>query len=101
MQLVQSAHAAFEAGRQELPPDIEGAEKPYIVVCETADEASLREAATMLDNCGIPYEMFTEDDLGGQATALCTLLLNDEQRSKLAHWKTWKKPAEKRAHEGV
>lgn len=92
MQLVQASHAAFEAGRQELPPDPEGAEKPYVVVCETADEASLREAATMLDNCGIQYEVFHEDDLGGQATALCTLLLNKEQRAKLAGWKTWRCP---------
>jgi len=87
MQLVQASHAAFEAGQKNGP---EGSEQPYIVLCETASEASLLEAATMLDNAGIPHVMFREADLGDQATAICTLPLTPEQRAYLASWKTWK-----------
>ncbi len=87
MQLVQSSHAAFEAGRM----DNTGVKEPYIAVCETATEATLLEAATMLEKHGIPHVVFTEEDLGGQATAICTLPLEAEQRARLANWKTWKK----------
>lgn len=90
MQLVQASHAAFEAGQKTGPEGPEGPEQPYIVLCETASEASLLEAAAMLDNAGIPHVIFTEEDLGGQATAICTLPLMPDQRASLASWKTWK-----------
>jgi hypothetical protein len=87
MQLVQASHAAFEAGQKAGPA---GTETPYIAVCQTATEATLLEEATMLEKHGIPHVVFTEEDLGGQATAICTLPLSETQRQQLSHWKTWK-----------
>lgn len=87
MQLVQASHAAFEAGQKAGPA---GDETPYIAVCQTATEATLLEEVAMLEKHGIPHVLFREADLGEQATALCTLLLNPEQRALLSSWKTWK-----------
>ena len=66
-QLVQAAHACHHAGSDfGAPPDT------YMVVLGVPDEQGVLKAAKMLDEVGISYHLFQEDDYPEGQNALCT-----------------------------
>lgn len=84
-QLVQSAHAAHEAGiRYGNPDDISS-----LVVCSVADEAELRRAAADCLSRGIGHFLFFEEDLGGQATAFATEPITGATRKAFKKFPLW------------
>lgn len=84
-QLVQSAHAAHEAGiRFGNPNDISS-----MVVCTVPDEAALRLAAATCSLRGIRQYLFLEDDFGDQATAFATEPISGEARRTFRKLPLW------------
>lgn len=69
-QLVQSVHAAYEAGIRFQPtPSL----TPHsTVVCQVASEKELLKVAHRLKSTNIKLYIFKEPDLNYQATALCS-----------------------------
>jgi len=85
-QLVQSCHAAYEAGlRLATPvPDTD-----YSVICSVNSEEDLREAHRGLLDQRIPTVLFTEADLDDQATALASAPVVGEQRKAFSEFRLW------------
>lgn len=85
-QLVQAAHAAYEAGLHGQPGD----DTKSLVLCACSNEGELEDAKVFLEQHGIPHVLFREPDIGNQATALATLPVNPTQRKRLSRWKLWR-----------
>jgi hypothetical protein len=59
------------------------------MVCfEIDSESKLLGAASYLDDCGIPYQMFHETDIN-QHTAICTQPLSGQARRHLRKFKMY------------
>lgn len=80
---VQAAHAAIEAARLFLPPELT---HPHLVLCRVATESDLLRAADRLDRAGIRFALFREPDRNNEATALATEPLCAERRDVLARY---------------
>ncbi len=82
--MVQTAHAAFDAG------SLSGPHKNIsLVLCQIDSEEDLKREKDRLDQLGIPYTAFYEPDLSNQLTAIATLPVTKQQRRKLNSWKLW------------
>lgn len=66
---VQACHAAIGGGQHLIPSDIP---HPHLVMLSVASEEELLQACVRLDQAGIRHYLFTEPDIGDQATALIT-----------------------------
>lgn len=84
-QLVQSIHAAYEAGIRFGDPN----RTASVVVCQVPDEEALLLALERLDRREIRSYMFHEPDIGGQATALATEPITGPRRKILARYPLW------------
>lgn len=75
-QLAQAMHAALDlalgGGSHKRVADLLAwnVTSNTLVVLEAPDEASLRQLAAEADRCDLDHALFTEPDLGGQATAV-------------------------------
>lgn len=84
-QLIQSVHAAHEAGiRFGNSKDTSS-----VVVCSVPDETSLRLAAVNCSRQGIRNYLFLEDDFGNQATAFATEPITGEARRTFRKFPLW------------
>lgn len=86
-QIVQAAHAAYEAG---TTSNIKSPTQQRLVLCTVADEACLFFACEKLERAGINFVLFREPDMGNRATALCTEALNDKRGRVLSSFRLWK-----------
>lgn len=66
-QAVQSCHACIESAIHFPCPN-----HPHLVLATVHDERALDRAAADLENYGLRFRVFREDDLGGEGTALAT-----------------------------
>jgi hypothetical protein len=66
---VQSCHAAIEAARHLIPPDLP---HPHLVVCSVRDEPALWLRVRQLQRHGVRFRAFFEPDRGDELTALAT-----------------------------
>lgn len=85
-QLVQVGHSAMEAGSELKPAGL----IPNLVLCETADEASLRQIEQHLVKHNIRYHMFYEPDNDHGYTSITTEPLTVERKRPLGHFRLWK-----------
>jgi hypothetical protein len=76
-QIVQSCHAAIEAARTLLPPELQ---HPHVIVCGVRDERALWHSLHKLQRHNIRFRAFLEPDQGNQLTALATEPVFDETR---------------------
>jgi len=76
-QAVQSTHAAIEATRHLIPPQIE---HPHVIICEVSNEEKLKKQTSYLSSLGIKYKPFYEVDIGNQITAIATEPIYGEDR---------------------
>ena len=76
-QVVQACHAVIEAV-QSTPPETD--EHPNVIVCAVRDERRLISLAGRLARDGIAFQVFSEPDMGGQATALATETVRGDRR---------------------
>lgn len=87
-QVVQSNHAAWEAGLAFEAP----AQTCSIVVCSVAGQKELLEAAGRLHRYGIEHQVFFEPDFGMGYSALCTrALASKKERYVLSKYPLWGK----------
>lgn len=84
-QFCQAAHAAHEAGIRFGDP----ASISSIVLCSVPGEKELVHAKDQLDQRGIRSYLFTEDDLGNQATSLATEPISGASRRALRDYPLW------------
>jgi peptidyl-tRNA hydrolase len=85
-QLVQSCHAAYEAG---LRTQSNG-EPDYSVVLSVDTEADLVTLYESLRSQDLPAVLFREADLGSQATALAAAPITGPQRKAFSRLPLWK-----------
>ena len=83
-QAVQSTHAAIEAARYLIPPQIE---HPHVIICGVGDEMNLKKEASHLSLFGIKYKPFYEADIDNQLTAIATEPIYGKDRK---HFKKFK-----------
>ena len=74
-QVVQASHAAIKAAKKFGHPEIH----QNLVVCHVKDENELIYWSRMLFGNDIDYQMFQEEDMNNQLTALATECLTREQ----------------------
>ena len=84
-QIIQAAHAAYEAGKLDRSETTRS-----LVLSETNSEAELLDIANWLDYLEIEYIVFREPDIGNSATAIATVPLLPEQRRRLRSCKLWR-----------
>ncbi len=65
--MVQSSHAACEAGRSLIPSSIE---HPHFVLVGVSSETDLLHQFNLIKQKEFPVVLFREEDLGNSATAL-------------------------------
>jgi hypothetical protein len=68
-QVVQACHAALEAARFLLPPDLP---HPHLVVCGVADERHLYRCVERFRRLGVSHRPFHEPDRDNEMTAIAT-----------------------------
>jgi hypothetical protein len=68
-QVVQASHAAVEAARHLIPPDLI---HPHIIVCAAGDEPALWRQLHRLQRHGVRFRAFFEPDRGNELTAVAT-----------------------------
>ncbi len=85
-QIVQAAHAAYEAGSRFGDPE---APPPNLVLIGVSDEPRLIDEYTRLMAASIPLTLFTEPDLGDAATALSTGPITGDQRRLFKRHTLW------------
>jgi len=85
-QLVQSAHAAFEAGLRWHSPDKEGTS---IIILEVPDKKALLRASRRLGGKDIAHHVFFEPDFEMGESALATRPLVGEERRALSGYPLW------------
>lgn len=85
-QLVQSAHAAAEAGRTFYSHDHGIAS---LIVLSVPDQAALHAARQRLLSHGIESELFFEPDFGMGHSALATRPLTNDERRHMRRWRLW------------
>ncbi len=76
-QTVQACHAVIEAVKS-TPPKTD--EHPNVIVCAVRDETRLISLASRLARDGIAFQVFSEPDMDGQATALATEIVRGDRR---------------------
>ena len=86
-QIVQSSHAAYEAGTH---LERNGSNVNHLIVLSTPDEQSLLEAQEKIRERGIESVLFREPDIGDQATALCTEPVWGSRRKIFSSYKLWR-----------
>lgn len=79
-QLVQAAHAAFEAGLQ-------GLQVPNLVLCSAQNEQELFKQIDYLMRHNVSHIVFREPDIGNEVTAIAALPID---RKCLKHWQLWR-----------
>lgn len=84
-QLVQSIHAAHEAGIRFGDPN----NVASVVVCRVSSEEELLKTKERLDSREIRSYLFHEPDIGGQATALATEPVSGSKRKVLSKYPLW------------
>jgi len=90
-QLVQSAHAAAEAGRTYYDSEHGLAS---LVVLAVPHLSALTKASQKLEKLGVAHEVFFEPDWGMGHSALATRPLKGSERSLLKYWPLWKATTE-------
>jgi len=85
--LVQSSHAAYEAGVKFQSPS---PTHNYLILCEVSNEDALRKVYDKLTRKNIQSYLFCEPDINNQATSLCIEPLNVERRKKMSKYPLWK-----------
>jgi hypothetical protein len=84
-QLCQAVHAAYEAGIRFGDPH----RISSVVVCSVPDERALQLAEARIRDNGIKSYMFTEPDIGDEATALATEPIFGAARRVLSKYPLW------------
>ena len=84
-QIVQSVHAAYEAGIRFGDPN----NIASVVVCSVPNEEELLRTKERLDSREIRSYVFREPDIGGQATAIATEPIYGPQRKVLSRYPLW------------
>lgn len=93
-QLVQAAHATYEAGAHyESFPSLSN--HNYLILCEAPDEAFIWKAEHWLKRYGVACTVFREPDRDNEATALCTEPVSRNKRRIFSRWKLWEKGGDK------
>jgi len=85
-QLVQAAHASYEAGAAHGTPGWNG----NMVMCQVASEEQLEELAQYMETEGIPHVVWREGDLNDQITSIATAPLQQEKRRLLQRLDLWR-----------
>lgn len=93
-QLVQTGHAAAEAGKQ-FYRQAHGIAS--LIVLSVPDKAALLKAHKHLEGKGLRTALFFEPDFNIGHSALATEPLPTEQRKHLMSWPLWKPSAEELA----
>lgn len=86
-QIVQSSHAAYEAGTH---LEENGSSVNHLVVLSVPNEQALLETHKKLGKRDIRSVLFREPDIGDQATALCTEPIWGSRRKLFAQYKLWR-----------
>jgi hypothetical protein len=86
-QLVQAIHAAHEAG---IHLSQEHSQTSSVVVCAVPSEQDLLKAHDFITRRGIRSVVFTEPDIGGQATALASEPVFGSARRIFNRFSLWK-----------
>lgn len=86
-QIVQSSHAAIEAARAFLPPDLE---HPHLIVLSVNNEKSFDKVIQKLNAFGIRYRAFVEPDRNNETTAIATEIVYDETRQVFKNYQCLK-----------
>jgi hypothetical protein len=84
-QLVQAAHAAYEAGSKFGQPNLNGS----MVMCAVPDEDALVKAGIHLLNHYIPHVVWSDTLHEGRVTSIGTAPLLPEQRQVMKRYKCW------------
>lgn len=95
--MVQAAHAAIEAAHFLIPKD---EEHPHLVVCGVKTEQELLAVQNRLSGLGINLKVFREPDRGGEATAICTEPIAEDQKKLLRRYQCLKPPVEDSSSSG-
>lgn len=84
--IVQSSHAAWEAGSRFNKPN----GTPHMVLIGVKSQDHLRQTAEYLEQHGIEFEMFYEPDFGTGYTSIATKPLIGDARKALKKYKLFK-----------
>lgn len=89
-QAVQACHATIAAASSYAERTV----TDNLVLCGVSDEAELLETSKRLELEGIPFRLFHEPDLAGQATALATEPVDSATRRHFRHLRLLAPPAQ-------
>lgn len=87
-QLVQAAHASYEAGinsKDEVSPT-----HNYLIACKIKDIKEAEKAIFFLQSNEIKHTIFREPDLDNRITAICTETISGVKREKMKRFQLWK-----------
>ena len=84
-QMVQAAHAAYEAGSKYGTHERNGS----LVMCAVSDEEALQQAISRLEYGDIPHVVWREPDLGNEITSVATAPLPPVQRKAMRRFRMW------------
>lgn len=87
-QTVQAVHAAFDAGKYFANHN--DRDTPSVVICSVPDEHALIEAVHRLERKRVDHVLFTEPDMGHEATALATAPVNGNTRRIFSNYPLWR-----------
>lgn len=87
-QLVQSAHATYKLGCSVSKGHKEIADNTAFVVIGVKNQEALMAASEILSRFSLSYEMFSEEDLNFELTAIATHPLDENTRFPLLAFKT-------------
>lgn len=76
-QTVQSVHAAMDAARHFMSPDLD---HPHLCLLAVKDEEALKKAVLHLAAQGIRFRAYAEDDMADQLTSVATEPICGERR---------------------
>lgn len=85
-QLVQSAHAAFTVGNNNVD-EVDHRNTPFVVI-GVKDEQALKAVAKILDVFHFDHDITREEDMDDQITAIATFPIEEEARFPLLAFKT-------------
>jgi len=86
-QIVQSSHAAYEAGTH---LEENGSSVNHLIVLSVPNEQALLEAQKKIERRDIRSILFREPDIGDQATALCTEPVWGSNRKLFSSYSLWR-----------
>lgn len=87
-QTVQAVHAAFDSGKYFANPN--DCDTPSVVICSVSDEQELIQAVHRLTRRNVDHVLFTEPDMGHEATALATAPINGKTRRIFSNYQLWR-----------